>query len=157
MEAALLFIMVEIKEELLKKIEDLVKSKGFELFSIEWKGSKRRGVLCVKIDSLGGITLKDCEEVSRELSLLLDFEDPFPFPYSLEVSSPGIERPLRNLNDFKRFKKSPVSFFYEGINIRGIIIDVEENTIFIKIKNEIKSFDFDKIENPHLLGPWEEL
>lgn len=151
------FLFIMIKEELKKKIEEVVKSKGYELFSVEWKGSDRKGVLLIKIDSLGGITLKDCEIVSKALSTFLDIEDPIPCRYSLEVSSPGIERPLRDIKEFLRFKGSPVRFDYEGKEIKGVIVDVFEEEIYIKIKNDVKSFNFDKISGAKLLGPWEEL
>jgi len=149
--------MIEIKEDLKKKIKEVVESKGFELFSIEWKGSERKGVLIVKIDSEAGITVDDCEEVSKSLSIFLDLEDPFPFPYTLEVSSPGIERPLRNISDFSRFKGKPAVINSEGNVFKGLIVDVVENMIYIKIKNQIRAFDFDKIEKANLMAPWEEL
>jgi len=149
--------MIEIKEDLKKKIKEVVESNGFELFSIEWKGSERKGVLIVKIDSEAGVTVDDCEEVSKSLSIFLDLEDPFPFPYTLEVSSPGIERPLRNISDFSRFKGKPAVINSEGNVFKGLIFDVVENMIYIKIKNQIRAFDFDKIEKANLMAPWEEL
>jgi ribosome maturation factor RimP len=84
-------------------------------------------------------------------------EDPFPFPYTLEVSSPGIERPLRNISDFSRFKGKPAVINSEGNVFKGLIVDVVENMIYIKIKNQIRAFDFDKIEKANLMAPWEEL
>ncbi len=148
---------IMLSEDLKKKIKEVVESKGYELFSIEWRGSNKKGLLIVTIDCLGGITLKDCEEVSKALNVFLDLENPFPFSYRLEVSSPGIERPLRNLQDFKRFKGKPLSFFYKGIKYKGIIIDVLEESILIKIKNNVENFKFEEIEKSHLLGPWEEI
>ena len=152
-----LFIMIEIRDDLKKKIKEVVESNGFELFSIDWKGSERRGLLIVKIDSIAGINVKDCEEVSKALSILLDMEEPFSFPYSLEVSSPGIERPIRNLNEFLRYTGKPVNIFSKGENYKGVIFDVVDDTIYLKIKNQIKSFIFSDIEKANLLGPWEEL
>lgn len=151
------FLFIMISDELKKKIEEVVESKGFELFSIEWKGSERKGVLIVKIDSTAGITVSDCEEVSKALSIFLDMEDPFPFPYNLEVSSPGIDRPLRNIKDFERFKGKSIIIFSEEETFKGIIIDVVENIIYLKIKNQIKAINFDKIKKANLLAPWEEL
>lgn len=151
------FLFIMISEDLKKKIEEVVESQGFELFSVEWKGSDRKGILLVKIDSLGGITLKDCEIVSKALSTFLDIEDPIPCKYTLEVSSPGIERPLRNIKEFLRFKGKGVKFDYEGKEYKGVIMDVFEDSVYLKIKKEIKTFKFDKIEKPNLLGPWEEL
>lgn len=151
------FLFIMIKEELKKKIKEVIESKGFELFSIEWKGSEGKGVLCIKIDSPAGITIKDCEDISKTLSTFLDIENPFLHPYRLEVSSPGIERPLRSLDDFIRFKGKPVIIYSENKNFRGIIMDVVENSIYLKMKNQIKQFIFDKIEKSNLLGPWEDV
>jgi len=86
-------------------VEPLVTARGFGLWDIEWTG----GVLRVFIehpaqldDPLAGVTLEDCVHVSRALSVVLDETDVIPGAYSLEVSSPGLDRPLRTANDFKR-------------------------------------------------------
>lgn len=75
-----------------------------ELVGIEYKPFKGSDHLVVYIDKPGGVYLEDCELVSKSLSELLDREDPIPRRYMLEVSSPGIERPLMKKEDFDRFK-----------------------------------------------------
>lgn len=81
--------------------ESLVVSKGMELVDMEWHGG-RRSVLRVFIAAPGGVTLDDCARVSRELGTLLEAEG-FPGgPYTLEVSSPGLNRPLKSHRDFER-------------------------------------------------------
>jgi ribosome maturation factor RimP len=76
---------------------------GLELVDIEFGRVGRDAVLRLFIDKDGGITLDDCADVSRELSLILDVEDVISCNYSLEVSSPGLDRPLKKLSDYERF------------------------------------------------------
>lgn len=76
---------------------------GYELYDLGLFGSGGNTTLRVRIDRPEGVTLDDCERVSKSLSALLDQADPFPTRYELEVSSPGAERPLRNLEEYRRF------------------------------------------------------
>ena len=76
---------------------------GYELYDLTLAGSGGNTTLRVRIDRAEGITLDDCERVSKSLGALLDQADPFPTRYELEVSSPGAERPLRNLDEYRRF------------------------------------------------------
>lgn len=75
---------------------------GLELADLELKGEGRRQVLRIFIDKPGGVTLDDCAEVSRDVSALLEVEDPIEGAYTLEVSSPGLDRPLKKPRDFER-------------------------------------------------------
>jgi ribosome maturation factor RimP len=76
---------------------------GYELYDLALTGSGGHTTLRVRIDRPEGVTLDDCERVSKSLSALLDQADPLPTRYDLEVSSPGAERPLRNLEEYRRF------------------------------------------------------
>lgn len=76
---------------------------GLELVDVAYTSEYGRRVLRVYIDKPGGVTLEDCERVSRELGAVLDVEDPIPQSYNLEVSSPGLDRPLKTEADFARF------------------------------------------------------
>jgi ribosome maturation factor RimP len=76
---------------------------GYEIYDLGLFGSGANTTLRVRIDRPEGVTLDDCERVSKSLSALLDQADPFPARYELEVSSPGAERPLRNLDEYRRF------------------------------------------------------
>lgn len=82
--------------------EPMLRSLGLELVEVEYAGSQRSGTLRVFIDKEKGVTLDDCEKVSRYLSQALDVEDPIPHHYTFEVSSPGLDRPLRKRDDFIR-------------------------------------------------------
>src|SRR5438105_9598089 len=77
--------------------------RGYELYDLALTGSGGHTTLRVRIDRPEGVTLDDCERVSKSLSALLDQADPLPTRYDLEVSSPGAERPLRSLDEYRRF------------------------------------------------------
>jgi ribosome maturation factor RimP len=76
---------------------------GYELYDLALTGSGGHTTLRVRIDRPQGVTLDDCERVSKSLSALLDQADPLPSRYDLEVSSPGAERPLRTVEEYRRF------------------------------------------------------
>lgn len=83
--------------------ERIAVAEGLELVDAEWKGGSRGGTLRVFIDKEAGVTHGDCERVSRQLSAVLDVEDLIPATYSLEVSSPGLDRKLTKPGDYRRF------------------------------------------------------
>ena len=91
------------KRRLIELLEPPLKALGYELVDIDVHVG-RRGLLRVFIDKDDGVNLEDCELVSRQLGALLDVEDPLPGQYMLEVSSPGLDRPLRTLEHFQRFR-----------------------------------------------------
>ena len=84
-------------------IEKIVLSLGMELVDLEYKKEGRYMVLRLFIDKSSGITLDDCAEVSKEVSAVLDVEDLIPDKYTLEVSSPGLNRPLKTESDYMRY------------------------------------------------------
>jgi len=84
-------------------LEPGVQAMGCELVDVELVGSGPRMTLRVYIDKPGGVTVDDCADVSRQLSAILDVEDPLPGSYLLEVSSPGLDRPLVTADDFRRY------------------------------------------------------
>ena len=92
---------------------------GYELYDLALSGSAGYITLRVRIDRPEGVTLADCERVSKSLSALLDQADPLPTRYDLEVSSPGAERPLRNLDEYRRF-------IGRGANVRYRVGDSEQ-------------------------------
>ncbi|MFA5354444.1 MAG: ribosome maturation factor RimP [Thermodesulfovibrionales bacterium] len=89
-----------------KKVYDLasrlVEDEGLELVDVEVLGKGKRLLLRVIVDREGGVRISDCEKISRDLAALLDVEDPIAGPYLLEVSSPGLDRPLVKQADFEK-------------------------------------------------------
>ncbi len=90
------------REDLLKLLEPAVAGMGYELVDLVYNPG-RNGLLRVFVDSQQGVTLDDCESVSRQLSAFLDVEDPIPDHYTLEISSPDINRVLRTRRHFEQF------------------------------------------------------
>jgi len=100
-----------IRDKLTALTEPLLARLGYELVDLEYVPARTRALLRVFIDKPEepqGVGLDDCARVSHELSALLDVEDPVPVPYSLEVSSPGLDRILRTRAHFERFVGSRV-------------------------------------------------
>ena len=84
-------------------LQPLVEDLGYEFVGLEQSSNPKSPVLAIYIDSAGGIAVEDCAKVSREIAALLDVEDPIPGNYQLEVSSPGLDRPLFTLEQFQQF------------------------------------------------------
>jgi len=93
--------MEVIKNKVSRLAKQVAEEQEVELFDIELSG-RYKLLLRVTIDKEGGVTLDDCERFSRSLEAILDVENPIPVSYSLEVSSPGLDRPLRELKDFEK-------------------------------------------------------
>jgi len=85
-------------------IQEVAESQGYELVDVEFKGAGKSSVLRIFIDQPGGISLRDCELVSEQVGTVLDVEDLIPFTYTLEVSSPGLDRKLAKESDYARFE-----------------------------------------------------
>jgi ribosome maturation factor RimP len=90
-------------DRLREEVGRLVSSGGRELVDIEHKLERGEWVLRVYIDKPGGVNHDDCAEVSREVGMMLDVENLIPHSYNLEISSPGLDRPLKRLEDFRRY------------------------------------------------------
>lgn len=125
--------IVEIVTDL---AESVVKKHLFELVDVEYVKEGPNWYLRIYIDKPGGITIDDCKAVSEEVSDLLDREDPIPQSYFLEVSSPGLERPLKKDSDFEKFKGELVEVkLFKAINGKkiytGELIGLIDNKIVI--------------------------
>jgi ribosome maturation factor RimP len=90
--------------------ERVARSRGLEIWDIQSRRETSGHVVRVFIDRPGpaatpedSVSIEDCEQVNREIGTILDVEDPLPFTYTLEVSSPGLDRPLRDVEDYRRF------------------------------------------------------
>lgn len=126
----------EVVEKVKGLIEPIVRGLGFRLFDVEFK-PERGWVLRIIIDKDGGVTIGDCEEVSKKVSALLDVEDVVPVSYLLEVSSPGLTRELTKPQHFDFFigrlvrvvLREPVGGKRE---LRGYIDSVEQGVLRVK-------------------------
>ncbi|HEY8486193.1 MAG TPA: ribosome maturation factor RimP [Limnochordales bacterium] len=89
--------------------EAIARELGYEVVEVEYLAGRNGRLVRVFIDKPGGVGIEDCRAMSERLSRALDELDPVPGPYRLEVSSPGVERPLRKEEDFRRFAGRQVS------------------------------------------------
>jgi len=100
-------VAVGRKDEILNKVREiaapLAAQEGLELIDVELGGPGGRQILRIFIDKSGGVSLDDCSSISRAVSAALDVEDPIQGAYDLEVSSPGLDRPLRTPEHFQKF------------------------------------------------------
>ena len=101
-ERAVALLMIDL-EQIRGMAERVATSEGLHLVDVELKGGKANALLRVYIDKAGGVSHADCAMVSEQLSAMLDVEDPFPGRYTLEVSSPGLDRKLTKPSDFTYF------------------------------------------------------
>lgn len=120
-------------------VESGVNALGFDLVDVELGGGHHHRTLRVYIDCRGGITVDDCADVSRHLSALLDVEDPLPGRYTLEVSSPGLDRPLVSREDFRRFRGEVVKVrMHEPLagrrNFTGRLVEVADDHVVLELE-----------------------
>ena len=147
-------------ESLIKEIygivEPMANELNLEIYHVEYVKENGEYYLRIYIDKDGGITLSDCEALSRRVSDVLDEKDPIRDPYFLEVSSPGLNRTLFTLNHYKKFIGREVMVrFTKAINgsknVKGILKEVNEEEIVVEAEELVK-VPMDKIKSANLEG-----
>ena len=144
------------RETLIKLLEPTIERLGYELTDLELKLGGRDGLLRLFIDKDDGIDIEDCEAVSRQVSSILDVEDPLPGHYSLEVSSPGLDRTLTKPAHFQRFMGEDVRvklrFPMDGRrNFRGALRAATEEQIEVEVDGQSFSLPLATIESARLV------
>ena len=137
-------------------LEPVVTGMGYELVEIEYNPSTRHGVLKIYIDHEDGIQLDDCTDVSHQVSALLDVEDLIQGHYNLEVSSPGLDRPLTSIKDYQRFTgemvKIKTAMAIDGRrNFKGRLRGVEADEINIECDGQQFYLPLASIEKARLV------
>lgn len=144
------------RDELIKLLEPLIERLGYELTDLELKTGGADGILRIFIDKADGIDIEDCEKVSRQVSAILDVEDPVQGNYALEVSSPGLDRTLTKPAHFKQFMGQDVRvklrFPLSGRrNYRGSLKSADEEKIEVEVDGESHSLPIATIESARLI------
>jgi len=147
------------EDKLTQLLRPAVEGLGYELVGIEHLPMGKHTVLRIYIDSANGITVKDCSDVSHQVSGVLEVEEPIKGQFTLEVSSPGIDRPLFNFEQFKKFVGSKVKLkLYHAIEgkrkITGVIESIEGDDINVKdVESEqIFQLQIDDIDKANIIS-----
>ncbi|MCK5649261.1 MAG: ribosome maturation factor RimP [Gammaproteobacteria bacterium] len=146
-------------QQLESLLEPVVSSMGYEFVGLEYISQGRHSTLRIYIDSEQGVGVDDCADVSRQLGAVLDVEDPITSEYSLEISSPGLNRPLFKLSQYEQFIGEEVKF--KTIRpqrengqrkFKGTITAVENNNVVFDIENEMLSVPFADIDQANIVA-----
>jgi ribosome maturation factor RimP len=126
--------MAAARDRLVELLDPVVTGMGFEMVDLEVNAGRSGGLLRVFIDSAAGITLDDCEAVSRRIGSVLDVADPMGGRYTLEVSSPGLDRRLVRPEHFDRFRGAEVTIKLRRLvdgrrKVRGTLVGRDEDVI----------------------------
>jgi ribosome maturation factor RimP len=145
-----------LDERLQLLIEPIVKGLGCDLWGIEYLPHGKHSMLRVFIDSQDGVDVKDCERISRQISSVLDVEDPLDGKYVLEVSSPGIDRRLFTQAQFEQYAGANVKINlrspYEGRRkFSGQLCGVEAGDVVIRIDEDEYLLPFEGIDRASII------
>ena len=137
-------------------IEPTLEGNGIELVDVEYKKTGKTWVLRVFIDKNQGVTVYDCQELSREIEDLIEIHELIDDHYVLEVSSPGLDRPLKKAADFLRNKGKRIQVkTYSPINNKkenaGTVIDFVNGTLFLEDKKDILKVSLTEIAQAKLI------
>ena len=142
--------------ELIELLEPVVMALGYEMLGIEYFKQKDGSLLRLYIDHESGITLDDCARVNHQVIGVLDVHDPIKERYHLEISSPGLDRPLFTLEQFKRYLGQEVKMkFRQKLDgrrkIKGVIKAVEEKAVIVSGGDIDYLIPADVIDSAHLV------
>ncbi len=143
--------------KLLDLIQPAVEGLGYEFVGAELVGQGKESILRVYIDTDAGVLVGDCTKVSHQISGVLDVEDPISGQYNLEVSSPGIERPLFTLEHFERFKGKVVKLELRQATLEGQrkftgdVLEVNGDVIHLHVDEEEVEIPFSLIKKARII------
>ena len=148
------------EQQLQVMLAPAVTALGYEFWGLEYLTHARQSVLRVFIDGPNGITVDDCALVSRQLGALLDVEDPIAVDYTLEVSSPGMDRPLFTLDQFARYSGEQVRIRlrapFEGRrNFAGRLVGVEAEDVVVVVEDHEYLLPIDMIDKAQIVPQFE--
>ncbi len=155
-------------EAIAARVAPVLAELGLECVGVEWTAGRSGGLLRVYVDTLPGagdaaaVGVDDCEAASREISALLDVDDPVPGRYTLEVSSPGLDRPLFNAAQFGRFVGAQAKVTLKlpragQRRLQGRIAGVEGTRIDMEIDGQRVALEEAAIEAARLVPDWQAL
>ena len=147
-------------QALAQRFTEVLADLGLECIGVEFTPSQGQSTLRVFLDIEGReINVEDCEAASREISAMLDVEDPIPGHYVLEVSSPGIDRPLFSAAQFAKVAGTEVKILLKAPldgrrRLRGNVVSVEGERISLEAEGKTFEFDHDAVESARVVPDW---
>ena len=149
--------MASIQQRLEDLINPVASSLGCELWGVEYlPQGQHRSLLRIYIDKAEGVGVEDCEKVSRQVSSVLDVEDPISSEYTLEVSSPGMDRPLFKLDQYEASIGEKASIrlriaFDGRRNFKGLLKGIESDDVVLEADGEEYLLPFELIEKANII------
>lgn len=151
-------MQVNREDRLIEALEPLVTKHGLDLVTVEVAGTRKRPILRVFLDTpAGGITLDELVDAQEWVDAAIEEADPFIESYDLEVSSPGIDRPLRKRDDFERFAgETTVAYLKPGAprsKYTGISHGLDGDELVLEMEDgTMERLAFDRIKKAHIIG-----
>ena len=138
-------------------IEPVINAMGYQLWGVEYLGQGKHSILRVYLDKTGGVDIEDCAQVSRQISSLLEVEDLIKSEYTLEVSSPGLDRMLFSLEQFQEYAGYHAKFrlteSFEGQrNFTGQIKVVDNDKVVLIIGEQEFTLPYELIEKANVIS-----
>lgn len=133
-----------------------IEGMGYELVRLRYMGGKNKVLQIMAEKPEGGIEVDDCSRISQALSVLIDVEDPIEGEFALEVSSPGIDRPLTRLKDFENFEGYEAKLLTDELidgrkNFKGVLRGVQDDEVLIEIAEGVIGLQFDWLADAKLV------
>ena len=148
--------MVPVSQAIVSLIEAVLVIEELELVDVEYKKEGKNWVLRIFIDKEGGVTIADCQKISRLTGDLIDVEATITTAYSLAVSSPGLNRVLKREKDFLKFKGKQIylhslSPFDNRRKFKGILTDFKEQTVFLEVDGKVIGIPLHQVGKANLV------
>ena len=149
----------EIEDRVRGIVDSILSNEGMELVEIEYRRESKGWVLRLYIDKAGGVTLGDCTHISQEVGRSLDVEDFIAIPYTLEVSSPGLPRPLKKEKDFMKYRNQIIKVktihpIENRRQFKGRLLGISENRIEIEIDGGVFQIPLSNVAKANLEIDW---
>ena len=149
--------MATLEQNLQEMLQGAVEDLGCELWGIECQRAGRFMTVRLFIDKEGGVTVDDCADVSRQVSAILDVEDPIADKYNLEVSSPGLDRPLFTLLQFERYIGQDISVHLripvmERRKWQGKLERIENDMVILIVDGQEQVLVFGNIQKANVVA-----
>lgn len=149
--------MATLEQKLEEMLQGAVEALGCELWGIECQRAGRFLTVRIFIDKDGGVTVDDCADVSRDVSAILDVEDPISDKYNLEVSSPGLDRPLFTLAQYARYVGEAIVIHLrmavgDRRKWQGKLLRIENDTLYLEVDGQEQPLVFSNIQKGNLVA-----